>query len=156
MQTSARSLADEIVDFRSSDYDACVATRRSAVLVVEDNDDLRHLFRDRLKSAGFDVCEASDGMQALRLIEDAPPDLVVLDIGLPMLDGISVRDELAAHVETRDIPIVVVTGTLADVGRVKAARVLRKPVDLDELVAAVRALLATRLGQRLGIGRDDT
>jgi DNA-binding response OmpR family regulator len=133
-----------------------VPTRRNTILVVEDNDDLRRLFRDRLKSAGFDVREASDGMQALRSIEDVPPDLVVLDIGLPMLDGLSVRDELAAHAETRDIPIVVVTGTLADVGRVKAARVLRKPVDLDDLVAAVRALLAARAGQRLGFGRDQT
>jgi DNA-binding response OmpR family regulator len=133
-----------------------VTARRNAVLVVEDNDDLRHLFRDRLKSAGFVVHEASDGMRALRLIEDAPPDLVVLDIGLPMLDGISVRDELAAHVETRDIPIVIVTGTVDDVGRIKAARVLRKPVDLDELVAAVRALLPPGSGRRLGLGREDT
>lgn len=111
---------------------------RKTVLIVEDNDDLRHLYRDWLKAAGFDVCDASDGIQALLLIDDCQPDLVVLDIGLPTLDGISVRDELAAHSETRAMPIVVVTA-LDDVARIHDAHVLRKPVDSDALVAAVRA-----------------
>ena len=115
------------------------------VLVVEDNDDLRYIFRDSLKSAGFDVCDASDGPQALRMIDECRPDVVVLDLGLPTLDGMSVREELAAHPLTRHIPVVVVTGDDAAADRIKAARVLRKPVEPDRLIAAVRIALGSNV-----------
>jgi CheY-like chemotaxis protein len=131
-----------------------VAVARKTILVVEDNDDLRRVFGDALKSAGFAVCEASDGPQALHCIEDAAPDVVVLDIGLPTLDGISVREELAAHPHTRHVPVIVVTGEDVDLARLRQTRVLRKPVMPSELIAAVRVALAGGLGQRLAIGRD--
>ena len=121
--------------------------RRKSVLVVEDDDDLREIFRDSLKFSGFDVQEAGDGPDALRLIEIAPPDLVVLDIGLPTLDGISVREELAANERTRNIPVVVVTGLSIDSHRLEGTCMLRKPVPPDDLVATVRASLAKVLGR---------
>ncbi len=129
---------------------------RKSVLVVEDDEDLRHMFRDALRFSGFDVREAGDGPDALRMIETAAPDVVVLDLRLPTLDGVSVREELAANPRTKDIPIVVVTGATVDPDRLQGARLLRKPVPPDDLVATVRGLLATVLGRRLGIGREES
>ena len=113
------------------------------------------MFRDALKfMGGFDVREAADGIDALRMIDEHQPDLIVLDVGLPMLDGLSVRDELASRSDTNEIPIIVVTGTSVDIAHLKDVPILRKPVLPDDLLASVRAALATVLGKRLGIGRD--
>ena len=116
-------------------------TRRT-VLVVEDEKDLRDLWSTALKSGGFDVREADDGVSALRLIEHSQPDIIVLDLLLPMLDGVSVRQEVAAHARTQHIPVIVVTGSAIDVSGLNVAALLRKPIEPDVLVAAVRNALA--------------
>jgi len=119
---------------------------RQRILIVEDDSDLRRMFRTALALSGFDVVEAPDGIDALLLIEDDPPDLVVLDLTLQRLDGISVQQELAARAVTRDIPIVVVTGSGADVRGDNVACLLRKPVWPDVLVQTVRDCLARGSG----------
>jgi two-component system response regulator RpaA len=111
------------------------------VLVVEDDAALRRLFRTVLALAGFDVEDAADGVEALRLIEARPPDLVVLDLVLQVLDGVSVQQELAARALTRHIPIVVVTGSTIDVDAFNVACVLRKPVLADDLIKTVKQCL---------------
>jgi two-component system response regulator RpaA len=111
------------------------------ILVVEDNADLRRLFRTALSLAGYDVDEAADGIDALRIIETRVPHLVVLDLMLRSLDGRSVQQELAANVFTRDIPIVVVTGSALEVSGINVSCVLRKPVMPDQLVETVRHCL---------------
>jgi two-component system OmpR family response regulator len=111
------------------------------ILVVEDDDDLRRMFRTALSMAGFEVVEAGDGLEALRHIESRPPDLVVLDLVLRALDGISVQQELAARAVTSRIPIVVVTGSSIDTDALDVACVLRKPVMPDELIKTVRRCL---------------
>ena len=108
------------------------------ILVVEDDADLRRLFRMALGIAGYDVDEAADGIDALRIIEWRVPDLVVLDLMLQRLDGQSVQQELAAHAITRNIPVVVVTGSSLEVSGVNVSCVLRKPVMPDQLVKTVR------------------
>ena len=118
--------------------------RPQTVLIVEDDPDLRHIFADVLFWAGFRVAQTDDGMTALRMIEADPPDLLLLDIVLPTLDGLSVRDELAAHAETRDIPVVIVTGAARDfTWKLRSDdRVLHKPVTPDRLVATIRECLS--------------
>jgi len=64
--------------------------------LVEDDESLRALWRTALKLEAFDVVEAGDGLDALKLVEANPPDLVVLDLGLPHVDVLSVRQDLAA------------------------------------------------------------
>jgi DNA-binding response OmpR family regulator len=115
-----------------------------SVLVVEDNDDLRRIFRDSLRLAGFFVREAPDGPAALRTIEEFPPDLIVLDIGLPTLDGVSVREEIAASTAMRRmplVPVVIVTGLNVEGTLFQDDCVLRKPVSPERLVAVVRDCL---------------
>lgn len=111
------------------------------ILVVEDNDDLRSLYKIALRNAGFQVTQASDGLTALRAIEADRPDLIVLDLGLPLMSGFEVQREMS--LEARHIPVVVVTALPRDRTRaLKAACVLHKPVMPEALVRAVVDCLA--------------
>jgi CheY-like chemotaxis protein len=115
--------------------------QRKTILIVEDDEDLRRLFRTSLLLEGFDVIEAGDGLEALERIDRAPPDLVVLDLVLPTLNGVTVRQEIAAHALTRDIPIVVVTGSAMNIDNLDVECVLHKPVAPEALVTAVKRCL---------------
>lgn len=112
------------------------------ILIVEDDSDLRRMFRTALVMAGYAIDEAGDGIDALHVVENHVPDLIVLDLVLRVLDGVSVQQELAASAVTSQIPIVVVTGSTIDTAELPVARVLRKPVMPDELVRTVRQCLA--------------
>lgn len=108
------------------------------MLVVEDDKELRELYRSTLTIAGYVVPAVEDGLDALRLIDQGiVPSAMVLDMALPRLGGHDVARELRAHVETRSIPIVVVTGSDTDVDEREFSRVLRKPLAPQALVDAV-------------------
>jgi DNA-binding response OmpR family regulator len=118
-----------------------MSERRQTVLIVEDDEDLRHLFRTALALAGYDVIEAGDGLEALRWIDQSPPDLVILDLLLPRISGLVVKQEIAAQAVTRQIPIVVITGSTMSADGLDVACFLRKPVSPDQLIATVRSCL---------------
>jgi CheY-like chemotaxis protein len=112
------------------------------ILVVEDDPQLRDMYRTALRAAGYAVTAVEDGTDALRHIEQGLPAVVILDLALPRLDGRDVHRELKSRPDTRDIPIVVVTG--ADVSEADLnsfACVLRKPCDAERLVEAVEQCL---------------
>lgn len=100
------------------------------------------MFRHALSVAGYTVRDTSDGIHALRLIELEPPDMVILDLGLPSLSGLDVQRELASHPRTRDIPVVIVTGSAAELDGLGVDCVLRKPVSPDDVVDVVRECFA--------------
>lgn len=113
------------------------------VLVIEDDEAIADLLRRGLTYEGYMVSVAHDGTEGLLLARDAPPDLVVLDLMLPGLDGLEVCRRLRA---ADDVPILVLTarGTIAD--RISgldsgADDYMVKPFAIDELLARVRALL---------------
>jgi two-component system, OmpR family, phosphate regulon response regulator PhoB len=111
------------------------------ILVVEDDAELRRIWQLTLTLEGFDVEVAGDGQEALYRLEDRRPDLVVLDLGLPVLSGIVVRQEIAARALTRDIPVVVVTGSVADPASLDVDCVIHKPVTPEALIRVVRQCL---------------
>lgn len=119
----------------------CNRMSQARILVVDDDADLRRLFRTALAIAGYQVDDAADGLEALHMIENRAPDLVVLDLMLQSLDGISVQQELAARAITRNIPIVIVTGSDLEVAGANVACILRKPVMPDRLVRTVKQCL---------------
>jgi DNA-binding response OmpR family regulator len=119
---------------------------RQTVLIVEDDADLRNMYRLALTFAGFDVQIVGDGLEALRRIDHDPPALVVLDLSLPSISGIVVRQEIAASAVTRDIPIVIVTGSPERAEGLDVACVLSKPVSPERLTQAVKACLAAGTG----------
>jgi two-component system chemotaxis response regulator CheY len=90
-----------------------------SILIVEDDRDLRRIYRTALLSAGFEVREAGDGLAALRTINSHPPDLIVLDLGLPVLNGHTVLEQVQSQANTRHISIVIVTANDQDLGKMR-------------------------------------
>ena len=124
------------------------------ILVIEDDPDLRSLVRLLLERAGHRVSEAGDGREALRMLFKQPPDLVVLDVGLPGLDGWGVLDRIR---EVSDLPILMLTAQSTELQKVRALRAgaddyVTKPFGRQELVARVEALL--RRAQRSEAPRE--
>ena len=116
--------------------------RPARVLVVEDDDAISQVLQRSLRMEGYDVRVAGDGMEALDEAHAFLPDLVILDLGLPKLDGLEVAKTLR---ETDDVPILVLTARDAVESRVEgldagADDYLTKPFSNDELLARVRAL----------------
>lgn len=120
-----------------------MSERRQTILIVEDDEDLRRLFRTALAVAGYDVLEAGDGMEALRWIDHSPPDLVVLDLLLPRISGLVVQQEIAAQAVTRQIPIIIITGSTVSEEGLDVACFLRKPVSPEQLIESVRTCLTS-------------
>jgi two-component system response regulator MprA len=116
------------------------------VLVVEDDADIADVLRRTLRQEGHEVRSAGDGVEALQLAEDFVPDLVILDLGLPKLDGVEVCRRLRAE---SDAPILILTARTETDDRVEgldsgADDYLVKPFERKELLARMRALLRRR------------
>jgi DNA-binding response OmpR family regulator len=108
---------------------------------VEDDPELRTFYKSTLLLAGFDVFEARNGLEALRQLDAQSADLVVLDLMLPGISGLTVRAELAAHGGMRHVPIVVVTGLDTIPEELQVACVLKKPILPSALVYTVEKCL---------------
>jgi DNA-binding response OmpR family regulator len=122
---------------------------RRRVIVAEDDQDIRLLVELRLRRAGFDVTVAADGREALRLALSESPDLVVLDVAMPELDGLSVLDQIRANGATRKTPVVLLSAsvheTQVETGLQRGASAyVKKPFALDQLLATIEQLLARR------------
>lgn len=118
------------------------------VLVVEDYDDARAMYCAWLTMDGCRVAEAADGRQGVERARQLAPDVIVMDLDLPVMDGRSALAALRADPRTEDLPVVVLSGdagaaSLDPSGEGWAAFV-RKPCMPDRLVEAVRAALETR------------
>jgi CheY-like chemotaxis protein len=122
-------------------------SRRPLVLVIEDDISSRRLYAEELRSAGFDVSEAHNGLQAVEKATELVPDAVVTDLGLPGIDGYEICRRLHRDERLNRIPILAITGRYfspADIARAHregCQAVLIKPFVGDELVAEVRKVL---------------
>jgi CheY-like chemotaxis protein len=122
------------------------APARQVILIVEDDHDLRRMFRTALTIAGYAVEEAADGAAALYRVHHEPPDLIVLDLSLPTVSGLIVHQEIAAHAHTKRIPVVIVTGSTMNLDHLDVPCILRKPVDPERLITAIRECLQSGNG----------
>jgi DNA-binding response OmpR family regulator len=118
-----------------------VKTACKSILLVEDDEPLRRMMSIALRFASFETREARSGMEALAILDRWHPDLVVLDLVLPGIDGLAVQQELSGHPGTRTLPVVVITGSQLPLDGVDVACVLRKPFTMDELLAAIQSCL---------------
>ena len=119
------------------------------VLVADDDEDILELVSFRLERAGYEVVTARDGAAALAVAQERRPDLAVLDVMMPGLNGYEVTQRLRADDATRDIPVILLTARVqeADVNRgfeAGADDYLRKPFSPQELRARVQAIIARR------------
>jgi DNA-binding response OmpR family regulator len=120
------------------------------ILVVDDDPDIRGLLRELLDRRGFDVHEAKDGQEALRVFFDRRPDLVVLDVQMPGLDGWKTLERIR---ELSDVPVVMLTAKTTELEKTRGLRAgaddyVTKPFGRQELLARVEALLR-RSGRRV-------
>jgi two-component system cell cycle response regulator DivK len=124
--------------------DASVTNRR--ILVVEDQEDNRRILRDLLTSRGYDLVEAEDGEKALAMAQDWRPDLILMDVQIPLLDGYEVTRRLKANPALRDIPIIVVTSYAlsGDESKARAAgcsAYVSKPYSARQLLAKIQEFI---------------
>jgi CheY-like chemotaxis protein len=136
-------------------------THEPLVLVVEDYQDAREMYAAYLQYAGFRVAEATNGLEAIEQSVALKPDIILMDLALPKVDGWEATRRLKEDERTRDIPIVALTGH-ALAGHAEGARragcdaFVTKPCLPDELVAEIRRMLAARDGSWTGERRGST
>ena len=85
-------------------------SERPRVLLVDDYPDAREMYSEYLKFTGFDVVEAANGIEALQRAVDMEPDIILMDLSLPVMDGWEATRRLKADARTADIPVVALTG----------------------------------------------
>jgi two-component system cell cycle response regulator DivK len=115
------------------------------ILYVEDNDDNIYMLENRLKRAGFTVMIARDGAQGVAMAGAEQPDLILMDLSLPGLDGWEATRQIKAAPETRHIPVIALTANAMAGDREKALAAGcddfdTKPVELPRLLGKIRAL----------------
>ena len=116
------------------------------ILYVEDNDDNVYVLKTRLTRAGYTVLIATDGAQALTIAAEEKPDLIVMDLAMPVLDGWETTRRLKAVAETKDIPVIALSShaMAGDREKVLAAGCYdfdTKPVEIKRLLSKIVAIL---------------
>ncbi|MDR1029038.1 MAG: response regulator transcription factor [Clostridiales Family XIII bacterium] len=116
----------------------------SKIMIVDDDPNIRELVRVLLKNGGFDTCEAADGREALRVVSEGNPDLAVIDLMMPKMDGYDLCRNLRRYYE--NLPVLMLTAKGELPAKVKgfeagADDYLTKPFEGDELLLRVKALL---------------
>ncbi len=128
---------------------------KQTILIVEDEEDIRELLCHHMQQAGFDTVEAASGDDALEAVREKKPDLVVLDLMLPGIDGTEVCRTLKQDEETRDVPILMLTAKAEEIDRVVGFELgaddyVTKPFSPRELVLRVKAILKRARPERGG------
>lgn len=122
------------------------------ILVVEDFEDNRFMMRRLLEMSGYRVVEAVNGEEAVTLACSELPELILMDLSLPQLDGLAATRRIRQHPELREVPIVAVSAHdtadfHADALAAGCNDYVTKPIDFDELEALLNRLLPKRSGQ---------
>ena len=129
------------------------------ILYVEDNEDNIYMLERRLKRAGYDVLIARDGAQGVAMAAAELPELILMDMGLPVLDGSEATRQIKAAPETKHIPVIALTANAMTGDKEKALAAGcddfdTKPVELPRLLGKIQALARASLGaQRRGVSR---
>ena len=115
------------------------------VLLVEDNETIRHAFRILLEDSGYEVLEAASGQEALDHAEAGPPSVILLDLGLPDISGLDVTRRLRAGDRTRNVPVIALTGRALETDETACLEAgctayLTKPIDSAGLLRKIGEL----------------
>ena len=125
---------------------------RPRVLLVDDYPDAREMYSEYLEFCGFEVVEAGNGMEALQRAADDNPDIILMDLSLPVMDGWEATRRLKADERTKAIPVLAVTGHALtgvsnDAKNAGCDGFITKPCLPEDLVAEIRKVLGTKNGQ---------
>ena len=127
-----------------------MAEDAKTILVVDDDPDTLTFLTTVLEDSGYSTVSAMDGTEALKRIEESPPDLVTLDIAMPEKSGVAVYRSLKEDDGLKSIPVIIITGVSDDFEKFISTRrqvpppegYISKPVDVEQLLSKVRELLA--------------
>jgi CheY-like chemotaxis protein len=131
------------------------------ILIAEDNATNRELFRELLEARGYTVVEACDGPEALRMIEQTQPDILLLDIGMPVLDGFAVVRAIRENPRLAALPVLAVTAYAMQGDRERVLGsgfdgYLSKPINANLLAGELERLLSRRDGQDAELEKSGT
>lgn len=121
------------------------------IVCIEDEAEMIELIRLILGRRGFDVHGAAGGKEGLQMVRELLPDLVLLDLMMPEMDGWEVYQQMKADVSTRDIPVIVVTARAQNIDKVLGLHIAKvddyiaKPFGPQELIDSVEKILGSRL-----------
>ena len=121
------------------------------ILVVDDEKELRETLKNALELEGYDVILAENGLVGFTLAQEKKPDLILLDISMPVMDGFTTLFKLKQNPSTKDIPVIILTGQYVDEENLErgfnlgAVEYLYKPIKLAELTARVRSVLRMKI-----------
>lgn len=120
---------------------------RKRILIVEDEQKSLKLVRDLLQVWGYSTFEATDGENGVRLAREKRPDLILMDIHLPIMDGVQASKILKEDAKTREIPILVLSAFAMDKDKERAVQsgcdgFLSKPIDIKELLRRVKGYIS--------------
>jgi DNA-binding response OmpR family regulator len=129
---------------------------REKILIIEDDEDIQELVTNTLVKNGYQVTSSLDGEEYVRLIKSELPDLIILDLMLPKLDGFDVCRNLKRDPDTRDIPIIMLTckGEYEDIStgfEIGADEYITKPFSPKLLLARIKVILSIKNSELLGI-----
>jgi CheY-like chemotaxis protein len=115
------------------------------ILLVEDNETNCDMLQRRLQRLGYNVAEADNGVSGIAAAQRESPDVILMDLNLPEMDGWEAARRLKADVATREIPIIALTAYASEADRAKAIEAgcddyETKPLDLEQLLTKIRAL----------------
>jgi two-component system cell cycle response regulator DivK len=132
------------------------AKAASTILVIEDYSDTRELLSVLLRRRGYNVVEAEDGVEGLLKAGWVYPDLILMDLSLPEMDGVEVARRIHAQAKLSRIPIFVVSAYLteavkADVRAAGCAKAFAKPFDADALIESISRTLNTESVRQAGV-----
>ena len=126
-----------------------IQDNKASILYVEDNPDNRLLIRRVLVAEGYKVVEAANAKDAFERISEAPPDLILMDINMPDIDGYTLTTRLRALPELDQVPIIALTANVMKGDRERSLEAgcdgyLQKPVDIDTLTSQVEKYLKVK------------
>lgn len=132
------------------------------ILVVDDEIDIRIFLEKMLKKEGYSVIKAQDGLEALERIAKEKPDLVILDVMMPLMDGMEVLQKIKSNPKTRNLPVVMLTVKSSDEDVIKgyqfgADYYIAKPFDASTILAGIEMMLKkeTKEEYEISEGNED-
>ncbi len=128
-----------------------MAEKKPLILIAEDFEENRIALKLILKHTGFDVIEAEDGQQAIKAVRQEEPDLVLMDISLPMIDGLQATREIRGDAKFERLPIIIISAHDNEDIRRQAAEAgaseyISKPIEIEELKKLIEGCLSVLRG----------
>lgn len=116
------------------------------ILIIEDDETIRSALRRMFENEGYRVLAAADGTQLSTVLDDAPVDLIMLDIGLPWINGFELAEMMKAHNDLKEIPLIFLSGRTSDADVKKGFDVgaddyIKKPFDIEKVKRTVNTLI---------------